>query len=150
MQHHSPCPAAEQIRLPAFQCAGAGTAQHEAQALVLDKPVDLVQQRRHFLHFVDEDGLRATGVVQRKHPLPQRPRRPRTLHQQARVQQVEVRGLRKEVPQQGRFARLARPPEERRLASRKVDGKVPPVLSHFGTYSGLVRPFRNVLQNEVS
>ena len=46
---------AQQVCAATAQFAGAGAAQHKAQPAILDEPVHLVEQGRHFLHLVDDD-----------------------------------------------------------------------------------------------
>ena len=47
--------APEQIGVPAADPAGARAAKREADAAILDQPVDLVEERRNLLHFADDD-----------------------------------------------------------------------------------------------
>ena len=44
------------LRPPPFQLAGAGAAQHEAQAVAFDEAMHFVEQRRHLPHLVHHDG----------------------------------------------------------------------------------------------
>ena len=53
-----PCAAPEQIGLASLELPGAAAREHEAHPPVLDQAVDLVEQRRELLDFIDHDGRR--------------------------------------------------------------------------------------------
>jgi hypothetical protein len=53
----TPGAAPELIRLAPFQFPCAGAAQDKPQALVLHKPLDLIEELWHLLYFVDNDRL---------------------------------------------------------------------------------------------
>ena len=135
MQPEAPGAAAEQVGAPALQLAGAGAAQHEAQAGVFDQTMHLVEQGRHFLHLVDDDRFGPDRGGERAHAVGEAPRRPRELQQQPGVEQVEAGGTREQPPQQGRLAGLARPPQERRLAARQRQVEGAAVWRQFVTHS---------------
>ncbi len=138
MEGKAPRAAAQQVRAPALQLPGARSTQHEADALVLDHAVHLVEQGRHALHLVDDHGSGAGGVVQRQHALRQRPGCPRQLQHQSRVQEVEADGSGKPHTQQGRLAGLAGAPQERRLSRGKIDAKGARIELHCAVQSELV------------
>ena len=144
MQGEPPCPPAEQVRPPALEFSRTRTAQDEAQPVALDEAMHLVEQRRHLLHLVHDDGRGARRRTERPHPLPQPPRRPGELEQKPGVEQVEAGGVWKPLPQQRGLAGLARPPQERRLARRQVDVEQALVVFQIGRRSESVKPTRSV------
>ena len=108
--------AAQQVRRASPHLAGAGPAESEAQTAVLDQPVNLVQERRHLLDFVDDDlpgRRRALGFDL----LTQEFRPDGVAAVLVRLEQVDPSALRVGVPQQRALARLARAPEEETLRS---------------------------------
>ena len=107
------CQAAQQVDAPPAQAASARSGQDEAQTCRLDQPVDLVEDQRRPLHFVDHD----PSVMAARDQVPQ-PLRPRQqLQVQGMVEQIEVEGIREPLLQQRGLAGPAGAEEEEALAS---------------------------------
>ena len=119
----TPGAAAQQVGAAAPQLPGAGAAQHEAQALVLHEPMNLIQNGRRLLHLVDDDGVRARCAVECGHAFRERLWRPRELQQEPGIEQVEPGGFREQPAKQCRFPGLARSPQESGLSLRKVNAE---------------------------
>ena len=56
-------PASEEVATTALELTRARSAEHERQSPVFDEPMDLVQEGRDFLNFIDDDRNAASGGV---------------------------------------------------------------------------------------
>ena len=148
MQREPPRPSAQQVGPAPLQLPGARSTEHERLVVPLDEPVHLVEQGRHLLHLVDDDGTTAATSVEGQHPLGEQPGFAREIESGTGLEQVEADGVREPFGQQRRLSRLARPPQEGRLPFGKVEDELAAVRTHSeynpvwldqsGLYSGMV------------
>src|SRR5262249_47523731 len=114
--------------------AGARSAENEAQPLVLDEPVDLVQQLRDFLDLVQDDRRAQLLGRSREEALAEEGRPLDELQQEVRLEKVERHAVRERRPEVGALPGLPGPPEKRRLPSRQVDVQDAFDSDHSGAY----------------
>ncbi len=104
--------AAEQFGMTPPDFAGAGPAEPEDQATVLDQPVDLVEQGRDLLDLVNEQQRAARGIAKL---IAQEAGLPGVPGKLLAAQQVPDRGVRVAGLEQAALAGLSGAPEEEAL-----------------------------------
>lgn len=116
-------PASQQIDAAAAQLSCARPRQDEAPAPPLDQPVDFVEERRHTLNFIDDDGGRHARLGERLEPV--------GVGEQfcvhTEVEEVEPGRTGKRLAQQRGLAGAARAEQEEALAGRQLDGSGEPI-----------------------
>ena len=143
VKRETPGAAAKQVRAPPLQLSGTGSTENEAQSVILDEPVDFIEQCRSLLDLVDQDRMRPRGFVERPYPLRESPRRTDELHVKSRVEKVEARRVGKLLPEEGGLPGLPGSPEKGGLARRQLDPESPRIHGKRGSYSRLDSVFGN-------
>ena len=89
--------------------------------LALDGPVDLIQQRRQPLHFVDDDPVAATLAPQFS---TEQARIPQVGLEEALIEKIEAPGAGKVGSGPGALAHAAEPEQEEALGGRRQQARV--------------------------
>ena len=121
---------AQQVDAAPAQAARARPGQDETEPVGLDQAMDLVEDQRRSLHFVDHD----PPVVPRRDQIAQPLRSGEQLQIQGMVEQVEVDRVREPLLEPGRLAGPAGAEQEEALAAGGGDlqgsGIHVPILRH--------------------
>ena len=105
-----------------------------------DEPVHLVEEGRHLLHLIENDGECELRWGPGQELLTEEGRPRREGYQQIGAEEVEGEAAGKGPTQKRRFAGLPGPPQKRRLVLGKCDRKASLEINHSGTTSILVIP----------